>query len=47
MSAQEYLSEVKKKPVLSGQPSREFADQVAAVDFDQAFVKTVLDIQLI
>ena len=41
MNAQEYyVSEAKKKPVLSGQPSREFADQVAAVDFDQAFVKT-------
>ena len=41
MSAQEYISEVEKKnPVLSGQPSQEFADQVAAVDFDQTFVKT-------
>ena len=40
MSAQEYASEVGKKPVPSGQPSLEFADQVAAVDFDQAFVKT-------
>ena len=41
MSAQEYVSEVgKKTPVLSGQPSCEFADQVAAVDFDQEFVKT-------
>ena len=40
MSAEEQVNEVKKNPVLSGQPSREFADQVAAVDFDQAFVKT-------
>ena len=40
MSAQEYASEVGEKPVLSGQPSWEFADQVAAVYFDQAFVKT-------
>ena len=43
MSAQEYVSEV-EKPVLSGQPSWEFADQVAAVDFDQAFVKTYIQL---
>ena len=40
MNAQEYVSEAKKNPILSGQPSREFADQVAAVDFDEAFAKT-------
>ena len=39
MSAQEYVSEV-EKTVLSGQPSLEFADQVAAEVFDQPFVKT-------
>ena len=34
MSAQEYVSEV-EKAVLSGQSSCEFADQVAAVVFNQ------------
>ena len=39
MSAQEYLRKV-EKTVLSGQPSLEFADQVAAVVLDQTFIKT-------